>query len=58
MRFPFRFAMGPKPAPSPEQTITMLAERIDHMAETAAEMGIEDRLATPLAAAREVSTPR
>jgi hypothetical protein len=52
----FRFSMGPKPAPADDMTRSAMSERIDHMAETAVELGIEDRLATPLAAARESLT--
>ena len=49
----FRFRMGPKPTPSPEQTRALLSDRIRHMAMTAVELGIDDRLDGPLAAARE-----
>jgi hypothetical protein len=49
----FRFSMGPAPAPTNDMVRGAMSERIDNMAEAAVELGIEDRLATPLAAARE-----
>ena len=51
-----RFFSPPTPAPADDMARLAMSERIEHMAETASELGIDDQLEGSLADAREALT--